>query len=340
MELADNNPMLRDGVTGDWIGTFFGHKGAVWSSRISTDASYAITGSADFTAKVWDPQTGECLHTLAHSHIVRAVAVPAIPNPTLVATGGAEKKLRIWDLARAPAKSSAASSNSSSTVVEAPTNGNPEHKPGNTQVPFTEIGPGVHGATIKSIVWGSDPNYLVTAADDNFIRWWDRRSPTPTAEYKVEGTLGSCELSTIDNHPSSRASPPPNSHEPILAVAAGKSAYFFKWSSPGQLIKEVKTSHNVASVAVNAVEKKFVVGGASDPWVRVYSFGSGLGDSNDDQESKELELQKGHHGPIWSTAFTNNGKCFATGSEDGTVKLWKFCREPYGLWKVGAGEGA
>ena len=242
---------------------------------------------------------------MPHGHIVRAVAFPNQPTPQVLATGGFEKILRIYDLAHAVG--SIPNSNNSS-----PTNS--DSNVGSMRSPWYEIGAGVHGGTIKSIVWGSDNNTLISAADDNTVRWWDIRARGSIAARTLEGSIGSCEMNDL-----SAAVP---YRDPVLSVAAGNSAYFFSGTDPGLLIKQVTTPHPIASVAIHAAERKFVTGGTHDTWVRIYSF----------DEERELELHKGHHGPIWSVSFAPNGKLFATGSEDGTVKLWKFTKDPYGLW--------
>ncbi|KAJ6164569.1 hypothetical protein N7470_003241 [Penicillium chermesinum] len=274
----DNNPMLRDGITGDWIGTFLGHKGAVWQSRLSADAAIAATAAADFSAKVWDTYTGECLHTLQHAHIVRAIAFPIQANPQVLATGSAEKKLRIFDLTRSGGS-----------------NGSSPSSPENADtIASYEIGPGVHGGTIKSIVWNQDPSILTTAAEDRKLRWWDLRSRARSSSARSTGRSG-----------------------------PGKSVYVYDGVVPGRILKKFDFDYDVASAAVNQESGRLVTGSANDTWARVYDL--------DTQE--ELEVQKGHHGPIWSVSFSPDGKLYGTGSEDGTIKLWKACREPYGLWR-------
>lgn len=281
--------MLRDGLTGDWIGTFIGHKGAVWSARLSDDATLAATGSADFSAKVWDTFTGEALCTLQHNHIVRAVAFPPTAGrPTMMATGGMEKKLRIFDLTHATS--------------------------GVADTPSYEIGAAEHQGAIKSIIWSRDPNIMTTAADDKKIRWWDLRTRSPIAAHTIDAVPLSCELN---------GSLSPSSPEGTVTVAAGKNIYFFDNAHPGQLIKHIATNREVASVALNGEARKFVTGSPGDTWVHVWDYDT----------EQELETGRGHHGPVWTTAFSPDGKMYATGSEDGTVKLWKFTAGAYGLWR-------
>ena len=141
---------------GDWLGSFLGHKGCCWSVKLSSNTQRAISGSADFSAKIWDATDGNCLLTLPHDHIVRCVDLNS--DGTKAVTGGHEKKLRVWnieDLLMDPSAASSSSSNKQFTQ----SNGKP-----------------AHDGVIKSVVWDERNNVIISAGEDRCVKFWDLQS--------------------------------------------------------------------------------------------------------------------------------------------------------------------
>jgi len=89
--------MLRSAETGDWIGTFEGHKGACWNAAVNFDATKTLTSAADNTMRYWDALTGDCLHVFEHGHIV-VKCCDFNSTGNLAISGCNDKKLRLYDL--------------------------------------------------------------------------------------------------------------------------------------------------------------------------------------------------------------------------------------------------
>ncbi|KAF9920989.1 hypothetical protein FBU30_009026 [Linnemannia zychae] len=275
--------MLRDGQTGDWIGTFIGHKGAVWSARMSTDVTKAVTASADFTAKVWDTYTGNILASFPHQHIVRGCDFSG--DGSRIVTGGMEKKLRIFDLNR-------------DDLAGQPI-----------------LAADGHTSVIRNVVWDGARNMILSSGDDMEIRVWDPRTFNQVHSCKMDGPIASMELSADGEY---------------ITSTTGKSVYFWD-AQTYTLRKHIKTEYDVSAVSLHPNHTRFVAGGSSDLWVRIYDFDSG----------RELEVYKGHHGPVHTVSYSPDGELYATGSEDGTIRLWQTTPgKRYGLWQGDGNEDA
>lgn len=93
--------------------------------------------------------SGTCLTTLPHNHIVRTVDISE--SCQYILTGGNEKKLRLWDLSKAPADGTEAS----------PTEGVLEFKNGAEPA---------HAGTIKSAMFDEKRNAVVSMGEDMVVR--------------------------------------------------------------------------------------------------------------------------------------------------------------------------
>ena len=199
--------------------------------------------------------------TLQHNHIVRAVAFPP-DSCDLVATGGFEKKLRIFDITEMKPPPS---------DPEAKTEAAPTSNEFTIQASMAfEIGVGIHTAPIKFIVWTRDPNILITSSD-NTLRWFDIPSKSVIKQEVLDGEIGSCEFSSLA--PEYTSDSDIGGGLPVLAVAAGKSVYFWGGVRAMEELKSVKMSYKVASVALDPKGRKFVVGeDIPATWARVYRW--------------------------------------------------------------------
>ncbi|KAJ3119442.1 hypothetical protein HK100_000315 [Physocladia obscura] len=288
----DSVPILRKGSTGDWVGSFkgwilimfvgdseislaLGHKGAVWATKITPNATLSVTGSADFTAKVWDNVTGQPIISFEHAHIVKTVDVS--DDGRYVLTGGNEKKLNLYDQRNQSAITPI-------RILEGCAN---EIK--------TALLDTTHG--------------LVFNGDGKEMRVWDLRKSAQVSSRIFEQEITNLAFSWDRQY---------------IIVSAGKRVYFYN-AITASLEKQYDVSVDASCAALHPENIKFAVGGTSDLWVREYDFVTGT----------ELEVYKGHHGPVHCTSFSPDGQLYATGSEDGTVRLWQtFPGTTYGLWQA------
>lgn len=198
------------------------------------------------------------MYTLQHNHIVRAVAYPP-HNADMIATGGFEKKLRIFDLAGVrPPPNSPSSVPIDPVILEAAS--------------AFEIGAGVHKDSIKFIVWTNVPTTLVTASG-NTLRWFDIPTVSCFREETLDGEIKSCEVVALA--PGHSDPKDIGDGNPILAVAAGKAVYFWDGEQFDHRVKSFELSHGAASVGLDLKGRKFAVGEEPGTWVRVYSWDDG-----------------------------------------------------------------
>ena len=295
-----------------------GHAKPVLQVAISPDSRWIASASEDETIKIWNITSGLPIFTLTgHVGAVNSVAFSPVSKSILLASGGADGTVRLWNwvddqappqvsvfahlgapihtLAFSPSDMELAVGGDDKLVrvYDLATN--------QTKYTFTE-----HTGAIYSLAFSADGTMLVSTDGDNDLRLWDLLTGLPINQSNpAPGYRHNAIFSPYNN---------------FLATDFGYSTI---WSYVSDTIdvsnseRLIQHTSVIRGMAYNQDGTRFA--SASEDWRIGYCYVPNPG-SNPRCDS--ILFLKAHTGPVNSVAFSPDDKWLVSGGDDGNVLVW------------------
>lgn len=290
-----------------------GHGEPILCAQFSPrNSSRLCTGSGDFTARIWDCDTGTPLHTLK-GHTSWVLCIAYSPDDTMIATGSNDKTVRLWESKTGKALGGPMKGHSAfiRSIAWEPFHLQEEGRPrfasaskdatvriwdaiGRT----ADIVLSGHKSSISCVRWGGTGK-IYTSSQDKTIKVWDPSKG---------GTL----VHTLSAHAHWV------NHLALSTDFVLRTAYFDHTNdipaTHAEKVEKAKKRFRKAATINNQTVERFV--SASDDNT-IY-----LWDLSSPAPTKPLARLLGHQKQVNHVVFSPDGNLIASASFDNSVKLW------------------
>nr|AAY32924.1 TGF-beta receptor interacting protein 1 [Clonorchis sinensis] len=280
-------------ANGERLGSFHGHDGVIWWLDVDWSTKNLLTASGDYHCKLWDIETGKQIEDFENDAPARTCGISFCGNLLMFTTDetfveGKNKKSEIIIVdKRDPSSLSGAS-----PVLRV----------------FSADKTKVTGA-----IWGPLNKTIICGHDSGALTVLDVRS----------GQV----LHQIASHKGPVTDIQMHLHLPMFIT--GSKDHTAKLYSAYDLssIRTYTTERPINSAAISPTRDHVLLGGGQEAHeVTTTAVGQGKFDARFYHliYQEEFGRVKGHFGPINSVSFTPDGTGFATGGEEGYVRLHTF----------------
>jgi len=283
----DQIPSMWRSENGERVGTFHGHKGTIWDLDIDRFSTYLLTASADASVNLWDCKTGECIMSFPHRGPVRGVA-------------WAEDNRKF-----ATISDSFVEHNAKISVFD--------RDAGTSPILEIDIPKEAKRVNLTNISWTRLNEHLLVALDNGCVRLYDPEHGDIVDEVEVhEKKINRLQL---------------NRDKTLFITSSSDFSSKLYDAVNLKHLKTYKTDRPVNDAVISEHKDHILLGGGQEA-MSVTTTAGKVGKFETRffhlVYEEEFGCVKGHFGPINALAINPNGRNYASGAEDGYVRLHQF----------------
>ncbi|WP_299489876.1 hypothetical protein [Acaryochloris sp. IP29b_bin.137] len=292
-----------------------GHLDTVTTLAISPDGQILVSGSRDFTLKIWNLRTGKLLNTLSE-HYEPIVSGHFVDGGRSLVSSSVSGKVLQWDLPSAKLIRSFVNYTAirpeggiRTTVIDPETHVMASSAWGGSIFLYnlktdkvTRI-PSQLMASEQAMVMSPDANTLVTSNSDGQIQQWNVNTGKLLKRLPNSQGWQSSELTSA-----------------LVLSGRGKTLITGSWGGKiglwnfqtGKLLKTFKAHEKMVSSLVVSVDNQVLISGGDDQTIKIWDLNTG----------QLLQTLTDHRGSISALAISPNNKWLVSGSSDRSIKIW------------------
>lgn len=293
----DSSASIWYSSNGERLGTLEGHLGTIWSIDMDSETKLCATGSADLTIRLWKVETGECVFTWEMPSPVRRVAFAPDDLRLLAVTDqvmGRTGTISVFKI----------NYNGDYTQQE--------------QEPEVVIETRTDSKKVTVAGWTANSEYIIAGHEDGSVSKYNSKTGEFIQSVQAHGIHNEEKVVSITDI---QFAPEDGSY--FITSSKDKCAALIDVESL-EILKVYKADAPMNTAAITPV-KDFVILGGGQEARNVTTTAESQGKFEARFYHKifvdEIGRVKGHFGPLNSIAVHPDGTGYASGGEDGFIRL-------------------